>query len=373
MNPLKLNPKRILFIATRQIGDVLVTTPLICRARELWPKAQFDFLGYRGKLDMLKGNPDLHELIETSAHPRLREYFGLFKRLFLRYDLAIITQPSDRAYIFGLIASKHRVGVLSPEIAQMKRQSRWKKSICLHSVTINYFAQHVVVEKLRLLDVFYSNNQPSLSNNAIHVVPPVAEELNPSLRSQLKAPYVVLHITPLTQYKRWPLTHWKVVIIWLVEQGWHVVLSVSSAKQDLDYNHELMSLLDKETLPKVLNTQGQLSITQAVTLLQAAELYIGIDTSITHLAAACGTKTFALFGPTPPTNFGPWPNGFSGSQPYQLKKNRQTVNNVTIIQGVGHCVPCRKAGCEDSAEISRSECLDLLNPLDVIMAIKETF
>jgi len=67
MDPSTLKPKRILFIATRQIGDVLVTTPLICRARELWPKAQFHFLGYRGKLDMLKGNPDIQELIETTV------------------------------------------------------------------------------------------------------------------------------------------------------------------------------------------------------------------------------------------------------------------------------------------------------------------
>ena len=64
-----LQPKKVLFIATRQIGDVLVTTPLIRKARELWPNAEFHFLGYRGKLDMLKGNPDISEVIETSDRP----------------------------------------------------------------------------------------------------------------------------------------------------------------------------------------------------------------------------------------------------------------------------------------------------------------
>ena len=38
-------PRKVLFIATRQIGDVLVTTPLISKARELWPEAEFHFLG----------------------------------------------------------------------------------------------------------------------------------------------------------------------------------------------------------------------------------------------------------------------------------------------------------------------------------------
>ncbi|NBP21631.1 MAG: glycosyltransferase family 9 protein, partial [Burkholderiaceae bacterium] len=92
------DPTRVLFIATRQIGDVLVTTPLISAARTIWPNAQFDFLGYRGKLDMLKGNPDIHELIETPERPNLWEYLKLFNQLFQRYDLAIITQPSDRSY-----------------------------------------------------------------------------------------------------------------------------------------------------------------------------------------------------------------------------------------------------------------------------------
>ena len=75
------DPSRVLFIATRQIGDVLVTTPLIQAARRIWPKAQFDFLSYRGKLDMLKGNPEVHELIETSEHPNVWEYLKLFNRL----------------------------------------------------------------------------------------------------------------------------------------------------------------------------------------------------------------------------------------------------------------------------------------------------
>jgi heptosyltransferase-3 len=119
----------------------------------------------------------------------------------------------------------------------------------------------------------------------------------------------------------------------------------------------------------VIDTAGKLSIAQAGTLLRSAALYIGVDTSITHLAAACNIPTIALFGATPPTNFGPWPNGFVGEQPYQLRARSQTVGNVTILQGPGECVPCRKAGCEDRAD-SFSECLDLLEPSQVITAVE---
>jgi len=374
-----LKPKKVLFIATRQIGDVLVTTPLIQQARELWPEAEFHFLGYRGKLEMLKGNPDIAQLIETSDRPRFGEYLSLFKRLFQRYDLAFVTQPSDRAYFYGLIAAFRRVGVLGGHPqgiaaqAQTKKsksdkQNAWKKAVCLHTVHVDYFNQHVITEKLRLLEVFYKNAK-DLFSKPISVIPPAGDAITPSIASQLRSPYVVLHPGPLTAYKRWPLAYWQTLITWLCAQGWQVALSASPAKQDLQLNQDIISLLDEATRKDVIDTAGRLSISQACSLIQGASVYIGVDTSITHLAAACNTPTIALFGPTPPTNFGPWPNGFIGRQPYQLRARTQTVGNITILQGPGECVPCRKAGCDDHPN-SRSECLDLLEPNQVIEAVK---
>ena len=372
-----LKPKKVLFIATRQIGDVLVTTPLISKARELWPDAEFHFLGYRGKLDMLKGNPNIAEIIETSDRPGFAEYISLFNRLFQRYDLAIVTQPSDRAYLYGLVSAFRRIGVLGghPQgkdgkgSSKTEKQNAWKRFISMHNVTVDYFAQHVIAEKLRLLEVFFRNPN-DLFKEAISVTPPVGEPLMPLISNQLNQPYAVLHPGPLTAYKRWPLAYWQKLIEWLEQEGMQVVLSASPAKQDLQLNHDILSLLDERTRAQVIDTAGKLSIPQAGTLLRGAALYIGVDTSITHLAAACNTPTITLFGATPPTNFGPWPNGFIGDQPYQLRARSQTVGCVTILQGPGECVPCRKAGCEDRAD-SNSECLDLLEPSQVIDAVKQ--
>jgi len=375
-----MKPKKVLFISTRQIGDVLVTTPLISKARELWPDAQFHFLGYRGKLDMLYGNPDIAKIIETSDRPGFGEYLSLFNALFQRYDLAIVTQPSDRAYMYGLVAAFRRVGVLGghpqgkevedkSKRSKSEKQNAWKKLICMHTVDVDYFKQHVIAEKLRLLEVFFRNSL-ELFSKPISVTPPVGEALTPGITNALDQPYVVVHPGPLTAYKRWPLAHWQHLITWLVSRGFQVVLSASPAKQDVQLNHDIISLLDDATAAKVINAAGKLSIPQAGTLLRGAALYIGVDTSITHLAAACNTPTITLFGATPPTNFGPWPNGFIGEQPYQLRARSQTVGNITILQGPGECVPCRKAGCLDRAD-SNSECLDLLEPAQVITAIEQ--
>ena len=367
-------PKRVLFIATRQIGDVLITTPLISKARALWPDAEFHFLGYRGKLDMLKGNPHIQEWIETSDHPGFAEYWRLFCKIFQRYDLAFVTQPSDRAYFYGSIAALRRVGVVGahPQGKGKDNKNAWKKAISMHTVEVDYFKQHVIVEKLRLLEPFYPT--PAIANQALFedgvwVTPPAAEALSPHIAKQLRTPYVVIHPGPLTAYKRWPLGHWKTVIEWLSTQGLQVVMSASPAQQDLDLNRDILTLLNVECRDNVVDTQGQLNLAQAGTLLRNALFYIGVDTSISHLAAACNTNTIALFGPTPPSNFGPWPNGFAGTAPYHLRARSQTVGNITILQGPGECVPCRKAGCDDHVN-SRSECLNLLQPELVIAAAK---
>ena len=329
---------------------------------------------------MLYGNPNIAEIIETSDRPSFGEYLSLFNRLFQRYDLAIITQPSDRAYIYGLIAAFRRVGVLGghpqgkdvedkSKRSKSEKQNAWKKFICMHTVTVDYFNQHVITEKLRLLEVFF-RNPAELFSKPIIVTPPDGEPLTPSIANALVQPYVVMHPGPLTAYKRWPLAHWQQLITYLVKKDLQVVLSASPAKQDVQLNHDIISLLDDQTATKVINAAGKLSLPQAGTLLRGAAFYIGVDTSITHLAAACNTPTITLFGATPPTNFGPWPNGFIGKQPYQLRARSQTVGNVTILQGPGECVPCRKAGCLDRAD-SNSECLDFLEPTQVITAVEQ--
>ena len=59
--------ERILVIVPAQLGDVLITTPLIRAARVRWPGARIDVLGFAGTLELLRGNPCL---LYTSPSPR---------------------------------------------------------------------------------------------------------------------------------------------------------------------------------------------------------------------------------------------------------------------------------------------------------------
>jgi heptosyltransferase III len=356
--------EKILIIATRQIGDTLITTPLISAIKKKWPNAQIDFLGYDNSLSMLSGNKDLNNLIGTKPRPKFIDYLKQFFQLFKRYDLAVITQPSDRAYIYGLIAAKRRVGVVPVE----PNLNWWKKKISLHNVEVDYFHQHVITEKLRLLEPFVTGAE--LFSQPISVKPPSPANLPSEIQSQLSEAFMVIHPTPLTAYKRWPLANWAELIESL-SKTYQIVLSGAPIAQDRELNQAIIDLLSDFAKKNILNLDGRLKLDQLGTLLCQAKLYIGVDTSVTHLAASCSTPTITLFGATPPTNFGPWPNGFIGKQPYALKARSQKVGNVTILQGPGDCVPCRKAGCEDKAD-SRSDCLINL-PVNAVLEALDSY
>jgi heptosyltransferase-3 len=368
---------RVLIVATRQIGDVLCTTPLMHRARRIWPDAVIDVLGYEKTMGMLVGNPDINAVIESPEHPRWADYKKLIRKIFRRYDLAVVTQPSDRAHVYGLLAAPERVGI----VPNKKSHNWWKKLFSSRTVELDYWNQHVVIERLRLLDNF-APAQLSLNSVAewqsISLVPPASEPLPQDLFEFVSTGLIVIvHATPMWRFKRWPIEHWADLLQTMVCAGCKVILTGSASPQDTALNADILAKLIRRhpeaDLSQIRNCAGLLSLGQVTSLMNLARFYVGVDTSITHLAAACRVPTITLFGATAPPNFGPWAKATSigpgtlsiwdlrGSERLSDGSSLQVRGNVSIIQGPGECVPCRKAGCDNHFD-SRSQCLDELSP-----------
>jgi len=101
-------------------------------------------------------------------------------------------------------------------------------------------------------------------------------------------------------------------------------------------------------------------------LIGAARVYVGPDTAITHLAVATGTPAVALYGPTDPRLWGPWPVGGT-NEIWQAAGTIQRRGNVWLVQNPLPCMPCQLEGCERRLD-SESQCLDELSPQQVIAA-----
>jgi heptosyltransferase-3 len=344
---------RILVVCTRQIGDVLLTTPLIRAAKERWPDAAIDVLGFGGTLGMLRGNPDVAALIEVPAGSGLWASRGLLRRLWRRYDLALIAQYSDRAHLYGFAAARRRAGQVTDEA-----KSWWKRALLEHRVRMNNDQSHSVVEKLRLL-------APWVEPRGARLVAPPATPLPAEIAAALRPPYAVLQAPAAVVYKEWPLAHWHELIAALLGRGLQVVLTGAPSAGD-------RALVDSIRLgfaaDRVLAAAGRLDLNQVAMLLRGAALYVGGDTSITHLAAACEIPVVALYGPINPRYFGPWPPNPTLDVPYVPHALVQRVGRISVLQGTPACVPCDRAGCEDRNE-SASVCLQTMKPARVVAEI----
>ena len=107
--------RSVLVIVTRQIGDVLLTTPLLRAARARWPEATIDVLGLQGTLGMLRGNPDPSHCIEVAPVRGVGAALALARRLWRRYELALVAEASDRAHLLGFCAASLRAGLVPAE------------------------------------------------------------------------------------------------------------------------------------------------------------------------------------------------------------------------------------------------------------------
>jgi heptosyltransferase-3 len=343
---------RILVIATRQIGDVLLTAPLIDAARRRWPQARIDVLGFSGTLGMLRGHAAVHEFIEVPPGSGWKQSLRMLPRLWRRYDLALVTQATDRAHLYGFAAAPLRSGLLP----QRKSISWWKKLLVQHAVTIDDERTPTVVEKLSLLAPW------GVRPETVEVQGPPSQDLPEDIAAQLRPAPVVVHVPSMWRYKQWPMAQFGEVIRALLSRGHQVVLTGSSSPAD---QAQVAAVRDLGAAPELLDVSGRLNLNQVAALLRRAALYIGPDTSITHLAAACGTPVVTVFGPTNPMRWGPWPQGAAPVSPWQRAQPRQVSGKVILLQADQACIACGHAGCDDHHD-SRSLCLEAVPAQRVI-------
>jgi heptosyltransferase-3 len=175
-----------------------------------------------------------------------------------------------------------------------------------------------------------------------------------------------MHLYPMYAYKMWHAEGWVAVIDSLRAHGYAIVLTGGPADAEVAYARDIVEQADGE----IINLTGQLSLGETAEVIRRAKLFVGPDTSASHIAAAAGTPTIALFGPSNPVRWGPWPKGWTdSSSPWKLSGSGRK-GNVYLLQGTGACVPCKLEGCEANIH-SWSDCLLMLDANRVIDAAAE--
>ncbi len=336
---------RILVISLRRIGDLLLATPLVRSLRRAWPESEIDMLVFDHTRGIVAGNPDINRVITMSQRPTLAESARLVVTLWRHYDIAISTQSGDRPIAFAFAAGHMRVGVTTDDDPWL---ARTLKRIALHRRIAAAENVHRVEQMLRLADALDIARVPDL------VCPAAAS----SSQAAPTGNYAVIHASPMFAYKEWTKDGWRAVAAALAQRGIAVVAIGGPGEAERRYLEEVW---------RGVAPFHQVGWAETMTLLSKAKIYIGPDTSVTHLAAASGCPTIALFGPMDPRVWGPWPVGGLETS-WAASSKIQNQGNVWILQNPLPCLPCTLEGCERHVG-SRSACLDELNPEQVMAAV----
>jgi heptosyltransferase-3 len=341
-------PNRVLVVCTRRIGDVLLTTPLIRSCRRAWPHAQLDALVFRGTEGVLEGNPDVSQVIFVPERSRWSARLVELRGLWRRYDLALSVIPSDRARIYGWSAGRVHYGCREVGASPVGRWLAHKDAL------YDDLDTHTVSTGLSLADLAGIARCPQ-------VVAPTAGEVS---EFAFERSCAVLHPYPKFNYKMWNEAGWIELARHLLSIDVPVFLTGGPESDE-------MALCERIAAASGARSgAGQLSLAQTADLLRKAALFVGPDTAVTHLAAALGTPTVALFGPSNPVKWGPWPADWSAiGSPWQ-RIGSQRRGNVYLLQGESPCVPCLQEGCERHVN-STSLCLQQLSAERVIPAALE--
>ena len=215
------NP-RVLIVALRRLGDVLLTTPLIRSVKRAFPGAAIEALVFSGTEGILSGNPDLSGVMAISPRPGASETLSLLRRLARRYDLALSTQTGDRPTTLAWIAGRQSAGPVEAEGfgASVKR-------LALTRSYVRDREQHRVGDVLRLAELL---GIPAISE----IVCPQGEVRRDLVPAQ---PYAVVHAAPMFKYKRWTVDGWRELAAALRQRGLGIV--TSGAKSDAGYLDEI--------------------------------------------------------------------------------------------------------------------------------------
>lgn len=332
---------RALVVVCRYLGDTILASPL---ARSLKAAGyEVDWLVASGSQHIIKDQPYADQIYTIDA--TASSTIAAIRKLSGKYDVACVITGSDRPMFIARLAAKKVFAMLTKD----RFADTWKRAVASAWVPYNP-GSHIVFHAIELARL--AGITPSFLSGLEWTESDASTAL--SAAGTVPVQYIQLHPFARWPYKHWNNESWRSLIQQIHKAGYKTV--ITGGPEDQEKANVLTRGLNTTTLC------GQLNWAQLSALSANAAAYIGIDTANTHLAAGTGVQTIALFGPTDPCIWGPWPVLEQyGNEPSPWQKHAlngvQQVGNVTLIQGSQDCVPCQLEGCDRHRQ-SHSACLE---------------
>jgi heptosyltransferase-2 len=316
---------KILFITLSNIGDCILTLPVLDFLRQKYPQAEITCLVPARPREIFINNPAVTDVIIFDKHTKLIDKIKLFFVLSKRnFDLVVDLRNS----FFGAFLPARKIrslfsGPLRRIPAKIKHM---KEKHLFWANLLDYSKRNKKYQSLNIIsqDVDYIHgilSEQNLSNRAKLIV------IAPGSRSQVKC---------------WDRQNFKQLCSQLVKEDNPIVLVGDSLDQPI------CNYLGQAGDQKIINLCAKTNLSQLAALLKQARFLITNDSAVMHLASYLNVPVVAIFGPTDEKKYGPW-----------------SERNVVVKKDI-FCRPCEKAQCR----FGSLECLTAIKPADVFRQIE---
>lgn len=290
------SPRSILLVKTSSLGDVIHNLPVASDLIQRYPNARIDWLVEEAFKDIPRLHPAIHRVIPVALR-RWRK--ALLKaatwqeiRAFRHelqsqaYDLILDTQGLIKSALLTRLALRTPEGRRCGYAAEAAREplaARFYDHRCAIPKNIH------AVERNRWLAAAICNQPPP--HLLDYGLSPSNLPSQTDLQVAQRPAYAVLLTATSRDDKLWPEENWGILLEALSERGLHVILPAGSEKE----RERAKRIAFRLNPPSGASLVPPQSIAQLAELCRHATLVIGLDTGLTHLAAALGRPTIALF------------------------------------------------------------------------------
>ena len=350
------NIKRIIVVDLLYLGDLLFAHPFFKGLRELFPEARIDLVANSNFSELMRVNPDLDHVYSYNKNwTAIRSYKFAKKLRMNNYQLGINIHGNWRtALLLKLISADKSIGY-GGKGRGLFLDEEVEKDISSHMIEFYLDFLDNLRQSKHLETYFQTKEQDKKieSLNSEKAVPSliVKEAYSQSAKRKLEnlgldKKFVVLNTGGSWKTKRWPEKYFAEIADLLAEKGFKILFV--GGPSDTERVSYIVGKLENEDM--VYNLSGKTSLLELAAVLKRAELVVSGDTGPVHIAAAVGTDTVTIFGPSDEEKYAP----------------RGRAKNILIKNVDLSCRPCGEHECP----LQHFKCMRELSPKMVVERIE---
>lgn len=330
--------ERVLVIRLRSIGDTVLSTPSLFALRRFLPNARIDILLEDQVAPVLDGSGLVDNVI-TARHGALTRLRTALRLRKARYDVVFnLHGGTTSTFLTRITGARHRIGYKYYRYSSLYTD--------LLSSSSDFWGEektHSAEQQLALLG-FAGVPVSDRPRSSLTVLPAAMDEVEVRLHTYGigLGKFALIHPSTAFVTKQWPVENFARISEYLAARGIKRV-AIASRSED----RVLEDLANLSRVPIIFF--NDLSLPAIVAIASRAEVFIGNDSGIAHIAAAVGTPAVVIFGSSNRDHWRPWTD---------------TPNEIVFEPFT--CQPCPGYRCEAFGE---PKCIQSVTVESVIAAI----